>query len=115
MYRLIVVKHENNSDISAFHIQKSIKLFIKFVFILIFELQSNIRGINMFQLGNRKITKQGGSYIISLPMQWVKNIGTDIKTVKIEMDTEYTLRIVAGDFRQDNADCNCCSKPTGSR
>ncbi len=47
----------------------------------------------MFNFGIRKMHKQGGSYIISLPMQWLKDIGGEVKAVKIEMDTDKTLRI----------------------
>lgn len=47
----------------------------------------------MFSFGIRKINKQGGSYLVSLPMQWLKDIGGDVKAVKIEMDTDKTLRI----------------------
>lgn len=42
----------------------------------------------------RKITKQGGSFLISLPMQWMQDMGIDLDTVKIEMDTDKSLRIV---------------------
>lgn len=47
----------------------------------------------MFSFGIRNINKQGGSYLVSLPMQWLKDIGGDVKAVKIEMDTDKTLRI----------------------
>lgn len=56
----------------------------------------------MLKFGERKINRQGGSYIISLPMPWIQTMGTDLKTVKVEMDSENSLRIVAGDVRQDN-------------
>lgn len=56
----------------------------------------------MLNFEKRKDNRQGGSYIISLPMPWIQTMGTDLKTVKVEMDSENSLRIVAGDVRQDN-------------
>ena len=47
----------------------------------------------MFKFGTRKITKQGGSFLISLPMQWMQDIGIDLDTVQIEMDIDKSLRI----------------------
>ncbi len=47
----------------------------------------------MFKFGIRKITKQGGSFLISLPMDWIKDIGIDLDAVNIEMDTDKSLRI----------------------
>lgn len=47
----------------------------------------------MFNFGIRKITKQGGSFLISLPMEWMKNNGIDLDAVKIEMDADKNLRI----------------------
>lgn len=47
----------------------------------------------MFNFGIRKMHKQGGSYIISLPMQWLKDLGGDVKAVKIEMDTDKKIII----------------------
>lgn len=49
----------------------------------------------MFQFGERNIIKQGGSYMISLPMQWIKSMSPEMKTVIIEMDSENRLRIGA--------------------
>ena len=50
--------------------------------------------VKMFNFGIRKINKQGGSYLVSLPIQWLKDIGGDVKAVKIEMNTaDKTLRI----------------------
>jgi len=65
----------------------------------------------MLSFGQRKINKQGGSYMVSLPMPWIQTMGTNLKTIKIEMDNENTLRIVAGDVRQDNPGHNCNSAP----
>ncbi len=47
----------------------------------------------MFDFGVRRITKQGGSYLISLPMQWMKDHGIALEAVRVEMDTDKTLRI----------------------
>jgi antitoxin component of MazEF toxin-antitoxin module len=48
----------------------------------------------MFDFGKRKVTKQGGSYLISLPMQWMQDMGIDLDAVKVEMDSDKSLRIV---------------------
>lgn len=55
----------------------------------------------MFKFGERSVIKQGGSYMISLPRQWLKSMNPEMKTVIIEMDSENRLRIIAGDTRQD--------------
>jgi polysaccharide deacetylase 2 family uncharacterized protein YibQ len=60
----------------------------------------------MFKFGKRTVIKQGGSYMISLPMQWMKSMGSDLKTVVVEMDSEKRLRIIAGDTLQDTAAVN---------
>ena len=39
--------------------------------------------------------------MISLPMQWMKSMGSDLKTVVVEMDSEKRLRIIASDTPQD--------------
>lgn len=44
--------------------------------------------------------------MISLPMQWIKSIDSEVKTVVIEMDSEYRLRITAGDITQDTIAIN---------
>ena len=56
----------------------------------------------MFRFGKRTVVKQGGSYMISLPMTWMKSMDTDVKTVMIEMDSENHLRIMAGDTCNEN-------------
>ena len=56
----------------------------------------------MFRFGKRNVVKQGGSFMISLPMQWMKSMDTDIKTVMIEMDSENQLRVIAGDTYSEN-------------
>lgn len=48
----------------------------------------------MFNFGKRKVTKQGGSYLITLPMEWMKDHGIDLDAVIIEMDVDKSLRIV---------------------
>jgi len=47
----------------------------------------------MFKFGKRKVTKQGGSYLVSLPMEWVRDLSTEIKEVNVEMDSGKVLRI----------------------
>lgn len=47
----------------------------------------------MFKFGTRKVTRQGGSFLISLPMQWMQDMGIDMEAVKVEMDIDKTLRI----------------------
>ncbi len=53
----------------------------------------------MFNFGNRKVTKQGGSFLISLPMQWIDNVG-GVKSVMIEMDSEGRLIVTPIDDAQ---------------
>ncbi len=55
----------------------------------------------MLKFGKRKVVKQGGSFMISLPIQWMKSVNPEMKTVTVEMDTENRLRIIAGDTSQD--------------
>ena len=47
----------------------------------------------MIHFGRRKVVKQGGSCLISLPMAWVKGLEFDLKEVKIEQNADNTLRI----------------------
>ncbi len=47
----------------------------------------------MFSFGKRKVTKQGGSYLVSLPMQWIRDFSTEIKEVTVVMDGDKVLRI----------------------
>ena len=60
----------------------------------------------MFKLGKKNVIKQGESYMISLPMQWMKSMGSNVKTVVAEIDSEKRLRIIAGDTLQDTAAIN---------
>jgi len=45
-------------------------------------------------------------------MAWAQIMSSSLKTVNVEMDNESTLRIVAGDVRQDNPGYNCNSTPS---
>lgn len=47
----------------------------------------------MLNFGVRQINKQGGSYMISLPMDWVKTHGIDMKTVDISLNPDGSLKI----------------------
>ena len=60
----------------------------------------------MFKFGKRNVIKQGGGYMILLPMQWMKSMGSDVKTVVVEMDSENILRIAAGNTLQDTTTIN---------
>ena len=44
----------------------------------------------MFNFGNRRVNKQGGSFMISLPIEWIRNTGK-INAVNIKMDDESKL------------------------
>jgi len=59
----------------------------------------------MFKFGKRKVTRQGGSFLISLPMDWMKDIGIELESVLIEMDTDKSLRI---------APVTACKQETGA-
>lgn len=60
----------------------------------------------MFTFGKRNVIKQGGSWMISLPMPWIKSIDSEVKTVMIEMDSENRLRIIACDTLKDTTAIN---------
>ena len=45
----------------------------------------------MFYFGQRSVIKQGGSYLISLPMQWVKTMNAEMKCVNVEMDDQQRI------------------------
>lgn len=47
----------------------------------------------MFQFGERKIHRQGGSCLLTLPIQWVKDVGIDIKKITVRMDEKKNLII----------------------
>jgi antitoxin component of MazEF toxin-antitoxin module len=56
----------------------------------------------MFKFGKRNVVKQGGSFMIALPMQWMKSWDSDVKSVVIEMDSENQLRIRASGTCHEN-------------
>ena len=61
----------------------------------------------MISFGDRKINKIGGSYMVALPMEWMRTFGTDLKTVKVGLNRNEEIVIAAGDIRQDNhTGCN---------
>ena len=60
----------------------------------------------MIDFGNRKVNKIGGSYMIALPMEWMRTFGIDLKTVKVGLNKNEEIVIAAGDIRQDHTDCN---------
>ena len=39
--------------------------------------------------------------MISLPIQWMRSMDSDVKTVMVEIDSENRLRVIAGDTPQD--------------
>lgn len=48
----------------------------------------------MFDFGNRRVNKQGGSFMIALPMKWVRSIGKNTNIVNIKMDNQYKLIVI---------------------
>lgn len=60
----------------------------------------------MLNFNERKINKIGGSYMIAIPMSWMRTVGTNLKTVKIEMNQNNEIVIAAGIIRQDSTDHN---------
>jgi len=57
----------------------------------------------MFQFGERKIYTHGTSYLISLPMEWIKSEAKDCKTVIVQLDQDNNLVIIPGG-RNDRPD-----------
>lgn len=51
----------------------------------------------MFAFGKRKIHVQGGSNLVSLPMEWVKSEAQGCKTVIVHMDQDNNLVIAPGE------------------
>ena len=47
----------------------------------------------MLNFGQRSIFKQGGSFLISLPIKWVKS--TNPANVKLEMDKEQRIIVTS--------------------
>ncbi len=60
----------------------------------------------MIKFGNRKINKIGGSYMVAIPMEWMRTFGTDLKTVKVGLNRNEEIVIAAGDLQQEMTDCN---------
>ncbi|NPE27663.1 hypothetical protein HNV12_06705 [Methanococcoides sp. SA1] len=60
----------------------------------------------MLKYKERKINKIGGSYMIAIPISWMRSVGIDLKTIKIEMNKNKELVIAAGTIRQDTTDRN---------
>lgn len=59
------------------------------------------------QMGERKVQKVRYSFTVPLPPNWIRTMG--IKKgdkVSIEMLEDQSLRIAAGNIRQDQTDCN---------
>ena len=60
----------------------------------------------MLNFGERKINKIGGSYMIAIPISWMRSVGINLKTVKIEMNQNKEIVIAAGILRQDQTGRN---------
>ena len=56
----------------------------------------------MFEFKNRRINRIGHSYVITLPIDWVRNL-TDTNSVSIKMNNDGTLVIVPATPCQDGA------------
>lgn len=65
----------------------------------------------MFDFGTRSVNKQGGSFLISLPMDWIKNIGYDLKKVSVSMDDD--KNIIVAPAPGDNQETGASSSPEG--
>ncbi len=60
----------------------------------------------MLNFGERKINKIGGSYMVAIPISWIRSVGNNLKTVKIEVNKNKEIVIAAGIIRQDSTDRN---------
>lgn len=61
----------------------------------------------------RTLIKQGGSYLVSLPMKWIKSMNLEMKYVIIEIDSENKLRITPiPEARQDSTGTRSLTLPT---
>jgi antitoxin component of MazEF toxin-antitoxin module len=60
----------------------------------------------MLNFGERKINKIGGSYMVAIPISWIRSVGNNLKTVKIEVNKNKEIVIAAGIVRQDSTDRN---------
>jgi hypothetical protein len=47
------------------------------------------------KVSTRKIIKQGGSYLISLPIFWIKSKGVDVEKVDVKLEKDASLKIEA--------------------
>lgn len=57
----------------------------------------------MLNFGQRSIVKQGGSFLISLPIQWIRSMNPE--NVKIEVDKEQRIIITSvPQARQDSTE-----------
>jgi len=57
---------------------------------------SNIRlEGSLMKVSTRKIIKQGGSYLISLPIFWIKSKGVDVEKVDVKLEKDASLKIEA--------------------
>lgn len=57
----------------------------------------------MLNFGQRSIAKQGGSFLISLPIQWIRSMNPE--NVKIEVDKEQRIIITSvPKARQDSTE-----------
>ncbi len=57
----------------------------------------------MFKSRNRTVVKQDGSYLISLPMQWMRSMDLEAKTLMVDMNSKNRLKLIAGDTLQNTA------------
>jgi hypothetical protein len=55
----------------------------------------------MLRFKNHKLVKQGGSYIVSLPMVWVKGFECDLREMIIEQNPDNSLRITPATPQQE--------------
>jgi len=51
----------------------------------------------MFTFGTRKLIRQGGSFAVTLPMQWIIAVNLNKKPLRIDMDDENWLRLTIVD------------------
>lgn len=57
----------------------------------------------MFCFGQRSVIKQGGSFLVSLPKQWVRAMNSEMKIVNVEMDSQQRIIITSvPQARQDS-------------
>lgn len=66
----------------------------------------------MFCFGQRSVIKQGGSYLISLPMQWVKTMNAEMKCVNVEMDDQQRIIVTSVPQARQDSERTESSTPT---